>query len=66
MAPKTVALPPLNFQFIPMNCTNAIPTKEEELTDESSNSKVKYPRRASLDVLANIIGQYAAYADTKK
>jgi len=59
--PKRAVMPPLNFQFIPVNCANPIPQKG----DSSFQTKFRYPKRPSIEILSNIVGQYAAFADAK-
>mmetsp|Transcript_21886 Transcript_21886/g.30594 ORF Transcript_21886/g.30594 Transcript_21886/m.30594 type:complete len:867 (+) Transcript_21886:249-2849(+) len=54
------ALPPLNFQFIPVNCDNTAPKDDKEI-----DSTVRFPRRQSVDALTNIFAQYAPFADPK-
>src|SRR5689334_20637015 len=54
-------MPPLNFQFIPINCINPNPQKG----DSSLQTKFRYPKRHTTEVLTNIFGQYAAFADIR-
>jgi len=58
--PSNNSMPPLNFQFIPCNCDNSAPSK-----NDVTISPFKYPKRSSLDILTNLIGQYAAFANPK-
>eukprot|EP01119_Soliformovum_irregulare_P008913 TRINITY_DN2200_c0_g1_i3.p1 TRINITY_DN2200_c0_g1~~TRINITY_DN2200_c0_g1_i3.p1 ORF type:complete len:847 (-),score=229.92 TRINITY_DN2200_c0_g1_i3:85-2625(-) len=55
--PRHAELPPLNFNFVPIDC-------EVIVTDESS-SRSRYVKRSAVDALSNIMGQYAAFADVK-
>lgn len=52
-----VELPPLNFQFIPFEANPS-----EPFVFLAPN--LKYPRCTSTDLLATLLGQYAAFADS--